>query len=552
MKIKLALLIILSFNFANFTFPQVTQEWVNIYSNSPLSNVVSDMAIDSNNNVYIVGHSFVNWTNRDDGILIKYNSAGERLWVRTYNGNENQGDYFTGVVIDDQGYIYAAGHSNRVTTGYDAVLIKYNSNGDTIWKRFYNDDPKNWSEYVNDVNIDKYNNVYIAGFQYRGNRTSSSLILKYDYSGDLVWSNIHDTIVENSVNAVTTDDSSNVYASGFKTGSSFWSKFLLIKLDKFGTLQWARDNNNSGSQNSEGYDLIVDDSSNVLTTGRYDHNPGMNILNSYIISYMFKYDGTVRNYDLFGNIFRWGSAGRSIKIDHSNNILITGHETRNYGWSDDFSRIVTLKYNKQLNRIWNRTFITSGTRQEFGYSLALDYEDNVYVTGQIGGSNEYNDLVAVKYDSSGNEKWQTRYNGPGNMNDYGRKILLDRDDNVYVCGNSHRNSTGLYDIFVIKYSQGTIGVNNQSGIPSEFRLFQNYPNPFNPATIIDYELPTTNFVSLKIYGILGNEVITLVNEKKNSGSYKVEFNGTNLPSGVYYYKLESENFVETKKMILLK
>ncbi|MBX7047444.1 MAG: T9SS type A sorting domain-containing protein [Ignavibacteria bacterium] len=91
-----------------------------------------------------------------------------------------------------------------------------------------------------------------------------------------------------------------------------------------------------------------------------------------------------------------------------------------------------------------------------------------------------------------------------------------------------------------------------SEIPDKFSLSQNYPNPFNPSTQINYELPITNYVSLKVYDNLGNEVETLVAEKQNTGSYSVDFNATSLPSGIYFYKLTTEKFSETKKMILIK
>ncbi len=88
--------------------------------------------------------------------------------------------------------------------------------------------------------------------------------------------------------------------------------------------------------------------------------------------------------------------------------------------------------------------------------------------------------------------------------------------------------------------------------PSVFSLSQNYPNPFNPVTIIKYQLPISNFVSINLYDVLGNEVVTLVNEEQPAGEYEIEFDGSRLPSGIYFYKLLSGSFVETKKMILLK
>ncbi len=103
---------------------------------------------------------------------------------------------------------------------------------------------------------------------------------------------------------------------------------------------------------------------------------------------------------------------------------------------------------------------------------------------------------------------------------------------------------------------GITFVNSSDETTKSFSLSQNYPNPFNPQTRINYELPITNFVSIKVYDALGNEIETLVNEKQNAGSYAVDFNaslyGSSLPSGIYFYKLVTEKFSETKKMILIK
>ena len=92
--------------------------------------------------------------------------------------------------------------------------------------------------------------------------------------------------------------------------------------------------------------------------------------------------------------------------------------------------------------------------------------------------------------------------------------------------------------------------------PSEFKLHQNYPNPFNPTTNIRYSIPEETgrdlSVSLKVYDVIGKEIETLVNENQTAGSYSVSFNAANYPSGVYFYKLETNSFSETKKMILIK
>jgi len=93
---------------------------------------------------------------------------------------------------------------------------------------------------------------------------------------------------------------------------------------------------------------------------------------------------------------------------------------------------------------------------------------------------------------------------------------------------------------------------NETKIPAGFSLSQNYPNPFNPTTCIKYALSNNEFVTLKVFDPLGKEVATLVNEVKPAGYYQIEFNAAKLPSGIYFYKLQAGNFVETKKMILIK
>lgn len=98
----------------------------------------------------------------------------------------------------------------------------------------------------------------------------------------------------------------------------------------------------------------------------------------------------------------------------------------------------------------------------------------------------------------------------------------------------------------------TSDVEKISGLPQDFNLSQNYPNPFNPSTKIEYSIPEASFVQLKVYDILGNEVATVVNEEQSAGSYRADFSGKNLSSGMYIAKLQSGNYTKTIKMTLLK
>jgi len=116
-------------------------------------------------------------------------------------------------------------------------------------------------------------------------------------------------------------------------------------------------------------------------------------------------------------------------------------------------------------------------------------------------------------------------------------------------------NSALYDIsdtsFTIDLaSDVTEEYNNH--IPNDYQLSQNYPNPFNPSTLISFGIPESGLVSLKIYNLLGEEVRTLINNFKTAGTYRIEFNGIGLPTGVYLYRLQTTSFVDTKKMLLIK
>ncbi|MFC2093521.1 YCF48-related protein [Bacteroidota bacterium] len=112
---------------------------------------------------------------------------------------------------------------------------------------------------------------------------------------------------------------------------------------------------------------------------------------------------------------------------------------------------------------------------------------------------------------------------------------------------------GDYSTILRTTNGGGVFINQRSSeIPEGFSLYQNYPNPFNPVTTIRFDLHNSSYSKLIIYNILGKEIATLVNEKLSVGSYEVNWNASEYPSGVYFYKLITEEFTNTRKMILLK
>ena len=115
------------------------------------------------------------------------------------------------------------------------------------------------------------------------------------------------------------------------------------------------------------------------------------------------------------------------------------------------------------------------------------------------------------------------------------------------------NSTGIYQIWSSQIEISTLGVDdNLQVIPAQVELFQNFPNPFNPGTVISYKLKVKSYASLKVFDILGKEVANLVNEVKQAGYYSATWNASNFPSGIYFYKLSTDDGVKVKKMLYLR
>jgi hypothetical protein len=131
-----------------------------------------------------------------------------------------------------------------------------------------------------------------------------------------------------------------------------------------------------------------------------------------------------------------------------------------------------------------------------------------------------------------------------------------KDARMFVYNTDLINSAGANEIVLMGESSltgsGTIGVTVLDEIPTVYNLYQNYPNPFNPTTKIEYALPEATKVRLVVYNSLGQEVIKLVDEYQAVGKYRVDFNAKNLPSGIYFYRIQSDKFTAVKKMMLLK
>jgi len=186
---------------------------------------------------------------------------------------------------------------------------------------------------------------------------------------------------------------------------------------------------------------------------------------------------------------------------------------------------------------WN---VSTFTQKPFEIEYIFrDQQDNVYIeTSNISHSFIYKKV-------KGTTVWSLlgELNGWGGRA-YGYKPQINSKGDIFYIDASN--------LYKIDRTITSVQQEVTPSLPQQFILSQNYPNPFNPSTTINYSIPQTSFVILKVYDVLGNEVVTLVEEEKEAGCYKVEFNGSKLSSSIYLYRLQAGDISMTKKFILLK
>jgi len=269
-----------------------------------------------------------------------------------------------------------------------------------------------------------------------------------------------------------------------------------------------------------------------------------------------KQNDTVTVYDKMINIFV--GTGYTILRDSAEN------GTANFPTMTNWS-IVTNKYLSPTHS-FKGACTNSGVNQMISVPLNVSTYPSVYLSWYQKYALEAGyDYGFVDVSSNNGSTWSrlATFNGK----DSATWKLQSFDITPYVSGSSNMlvrfrdscdsntNWDGWYvdNINVTAYQIVPTDIGgNLSGMPTRFELSQNYPNPFNPSTQIKFSVPKEGFVNIKVFDVLGREVRTLVNEVKKPGYYSVDFDGANLSSGFYFYRMETSSYVETKKMMLLK
>ena len=218
----------------------VREAWVRWYNGpADYDDQAYAIAVDDSGNIYVTGHSSGSGTNLDYA-TIKYDSAGNQLWVARYNGPGNGDDEACAIAVDGSGNIYVTGRSIGIGTGYDYATIKYNSDGNELWVCRY-DGPGNNSDYANAIAVDGSGNIYVTGRSEGSGTDDDYATIKYDSDGNELWVCRYDGPGNNYdyAYAIAIDGSGNIYVTGGSYGGyGTATDYATIKYDSSGGEQW--------------------------------------------------------------------------------------------------------------------------------------------------------------------------------------------------------------------------------------------------------------------------------------------------------------------------
>ena len=499
-----------------------------IIYNKTLSQVLYEcinLGVDNAGNVYYGGTRWGTYQNMDYA-LFKLNSAGTELWSRYYNGEFNSHDKMYGMEVNGKGDAIVAGRSKIDSLDHSKVtIIRYDSSGTIKWKK----DISNGASYVLKVAMTKdiFGNVYTTT-----NNSSYNIIstAKYDTSGTQKWQIDYIGTNNSSVlQYISADNFGNVYLCGSTSGvqhpevltvrylQSWNSNFTVTGCVSFkdnglpvdgGYVKAVKLDKYSGS-------VVTVDSTPVQVNGYYSLK--RIITDSlYIIAYPPESGAFAPSYYPQG--INWKNAIKMYASSNMSDININVQRTESIN-GDCTIKGKVMKADKMITNLKDAI---------------------LYV--KSGGS-------FTKYSvTDGNGMYQINSVLQGSA-----KIFVERLGYSSDSISMNLVSGITYENVNFNLSQIYVGiVKRENKIPSMYSLGQNYPNPFNPITNVKFSIVKAGDVKIVVYDVRGREVQTLVNERLNAGTYEARFDGSGLTSGVYFYRMVTEGFTETRKMILLK
>jgi len=468
-----------------------------------------------------------------DIYIVKLNSSSQLQWSKTIGGVGQ--DLALSVVQTTDGGYAVSGFGNSFGPGIAGpFIVKLTSVGNIEWTRVLFDGFLDAAYSIIQTIDGGYAAVISPG---EGGGTFRMIIVKLNNMGGLQWSkNIEGESYARSIKQ-TTDRGFVVTGATRSFGAGDFDMFV-VKLDSNGSLQWTR--TIGGADREFAYSIVQTSDGGYAVAGKTSSFGNGDKM------YIVKLDNS--------GLLQWTKV-LSVYLDRAYSIVQTidgGYVVAGYTGGGEGMLIVKLIADGMLQ--WSRV-VDGVPGQTYAYSIIQTNDGGYAAAGFIGNIGTIG-MYIVRFDNNGNTC--------GNIVSHNISV-----DIGGILGSSVPTVTNIPILdTLVTPPIGSLGYVNplcvigiqpiSNEIPEIYKLYQNYPNPFNPTTNIKFDLPNDDNVSIKIFDIVGKEVFSF-NEYKIAGSYEVQFDGTILASGIYFYKMvvgdntnNGEIFTDTKKMVLLK
>jgi len=465
------------------------------------------------------------------------------ITFQKFFGGDND-DFVSSIFqTNDEGYIISGTSDSFNKNPYNNLTIKIDKYGIEEWRNIFG---YGSSTLVSTIQAD--NDELIIGSQFTSNDTTSFYLTKINYSGVIIWQNFFCFDSPAYLSAIDIKNNGDLIITATTGDYAIDTDILLILCDSNGNILWNKRFGEIGDEKKEfSKDVIFSQDGNILVSGRKtyrDENIG------YVWSaWAFKVNE-------LGSIIWDMEYEINIDYDYTERIIETNDSNffilgNTYSYTGDCESSWLKKINSYGTLIWNKIY----DNFQFTTLRSIDHDNNgsIILVGSSLPYNQYNsDILLIKTDVNGNEIWNQVYGGDDN--EFANSTSFTQDNGIILACHSNSFSAGDYDILIIKTDENGNTTNIQSNdyFNKKIILNQNYPNPFNPTTTIQFSILKDQNIKLSIFDIHGNEIDVIIEGGISAGQHSIEFDGSKLTSGQYFYKIETEYFTEIKKMILLK
>jgi hypothetical protein len=453
------------------------------------------------------------------------------------------------------------------------------------WTRTFGGVSYDWAYWVEET---RDSGFIVAGYTFtepNGEGEEDMYVVKTDRYGNVEWENTYGDSLMDKVTCIRQlDDGGYILCGSSLSYPPGGTDIRVLRLDSLGDTAWAREYGGeftadnaqgicqtldgnfiiAGNNSSEGiYILKIDGSGDIIHEEFFDitgdahaveptHDSGAIMIAGSTNLILLKIDASgVRTWS---RAYGSGAFGTSVIQLPDSGYAALGYKE----FSPLNDQFWLLRMDKNGDTVWRKNY--GEAYDDNGHCVRRTFDGGFIMTGDMyPGVSSARQIYVIRTDSAGNVLWTKEIGGP--EWEYSLCIQQTTDSGYVVAGRTDSYGNGDFDFYLIKLAKDPVYItavneNDDLALPG-YRLEQNYPNPFNPSTVIEFDLARRSHVSITIYNLLGQKIAELADRQYPPGSHRVIWDGTTMnggraATGIYFYRLRTDNFVETKKMILLK